>query len=299
MNLSAGLTRLKTLPPPIILLGGVLCGLLLVVASFVAGVSFRQQPGGKEVGYIYAINWSLNYTIVLPFMLYFLFASFQKVDGLITRLAKNKMVVDEDWRVQSKEALRDGWDGMAMRTAKLRLLLTALALIFCLGEWYLNSALPLYTGQTAGLEQDWAVAFAAQDAPAVNKLGNAVFTFFCFLLQWVAASAVLDFCVFMCMFSLLIYRHSQENSAVKIVPDLDSEDARRGFQVFQPLMENVMFTAIFAFAMFYLTRLQNLYLRAPNVNNIGEFVRSEILLGMFSKDRFSIDTAMGSGGLSN
>jgi hypothetical protein len=78
--------------PPIAIAGvTILVGVLLMFGSLVTRVnSFSAQ--GKLYGYWYAVNWSLNYVLVIPIAIYFAANTFDCIRELISTLVASGMI---------------------------------------------------------------------------------------------------------------------------------------------------------------------------------------------------------------
>lgn len=86
-------------------------GLIMLISSIIAGVGFFefQTPDGpsKQVGYIWALNWSFMFLLGFPIMFFFMLETSDSLRRTLDRLADNRMIVDMNWKPASVGALDD------------------------------------------------------------------------------------------------------------------------------------------------------------------------------------------------
>src|SRR5262249_7450542 len=102
--------------------------------------------------------------------------------------------------------------------------------------------------------------------------GNAAFGFMAFTLQGMSIVVLFLFCALMIQFAVLLWYLADPDTSPHLLPDLDdARDRRRGFQQFEAPLESMLLVVFVAFVLFYLSRLQQVYLRSRE-QWIGPFV---------------------------
>ncbi len=283
------LERVRTVSPQAVLLGGIVVGVLLVLIAFLVDVaSVVGLRGGvqRQVGYVAAPNWSVVFTIFFPAFVYFALSALRSTGRALPTL--ERMLVD-----RSGNRVDDAASTMARRFRKLMtrsdrvtIVLASLALAGSLIEWFVYSFRPLFLGGPVPTgEADWAVA--ALNGGTAARVLNAAFSFGAFTMQGLYIGALVAFLVFVYVFSELIRQLADATTPPALVPDVDSTDARRGFQRLGRVVEEIIFACACAFLVFWMSRLQNLYLQS-NAASLWEFFLGdvEIALAPFDVSRF-------------
>lgn len=278
--------RAQEVSPQFVFFGAILLGFLLVVASFLVGVAFYPaeltaddgSPFRKEIGFVWAINWSVTYVAAFPAIIFLILVTFQNVETVLHQLVRHNMVVGQQWRPVSEETIFRDWRNVVNNSAKWALLLSLISFAQCMTEWYFMTGGPLMDGAfPPGFdEMDWSVA-ALLTAPGreVSPTANALFSLAAYLAQGMSLAIILSFYAFLFALSNMIYRYARQSKVVRLIPDVNSNDTRRGFQAFQLFFKNSSYVSMIVFFIFYMMHIQNLYLRT-DAPDILEFSFGEI-----------------------
>lgn len=276
--------QIRAIRPSHALIGLMFVGFLLLLGAIPLGIlTFTPPVGtnqGREVGYGAAINWSLNYGLLFPIAAYLMLSSLQAVSRSLERMDGCGMIRDSrDLTIErSATELRAAWETDSRGTKAMIRVAIALALLIALGEWIYGNLIPLITGSLAGREEiDWGLGALVRNGGAIARLANGVFDLVAFLLEAALIASMLSFLILMFDFGNLS-EYSRRYS-VQLIPDLTSEDPRRGFQVFEAPLRRLVYVSFVAFLMAYATRLQNLYLRDLDTNNIWQFIHNDVVAG--------------------
>lgn len=294
MTLSERLAhRIQTCSPHMVLFGAMFAGLLLLPFAAAVDLMSVKSPKGREVGFGLALNWSIVYVLLLPFFLYFLVLLVQGVPHVLRVLADRKMLRDSDLEPTPADPLIDHWNRNVSRMTKVWLWCgIGLGMSFSLIEWGATSLWPLVTHGTGDAIQDWSTAAvwrATQDSYMLSALANGAFSLVAFLFQAVLIAVIVGFVLFMVYFSELI--HHERDSTTSIVPDLGSDDERRGFQHLEPLLVRVLSATMAAYLMAYLSRLQKLYLHSEGYSEtLWQYVKDFVVAGFASSRLAMFDT---------
>jgi hypothetical protein len=272
--------RIETTPPILVLGSFMLVGLLLLVGSIVAGVDSVPFTGGKKVGYFNEINWSWNFILCIPIALYFCAAALSCIRQVIRDLADANMIIDESGRAAPEADLLSDWHRTVCSWVRLVIILAAAGLIASWLEWTRVCVMPLYSTASAGepLLPGWNIAPIG--SAGATRIGTATFGFFAYTAQGVVAGAFLAFVVSVLAFSAWIYRYTTDESGEELVPDLTTDDTRRGFENFGPFVENLLFASVSFFFVFFMTRLDQLFVTSTS-GDIGSFISGDVAKGFF------------------
>ncbi len=269
--------HIRKTSPQVVLLGGVILGAILVGASIllgIASVTLTPAGGARQVGYAAAPNWSIAFTLVFPLFVYFAMGAIRATDRAFSSLAQ--MLVDHDGNPATDAAntIERRYRRMLGKSSQIATVLACLALAASLIEWVLCSVMPLLFGSPSPEQEvDWAVAKLGQGI-CVRML-NVVFTFVAYSTQGVYAATLLVFLVYLVVFADVVRQLTDATTPPILVPDVQSTDPRRGFQHLGRVVEEVVFACGCVFLVFWLSRLQNLYLHS-STSTLWAFLTADL-----------------------
>lgn len=258
---------------------------------------------GKQVGFLFAPNWTISPLLIFPLVgaLTLLFVS--RVDRTIRDLVERKMLFDVDSRqfLSGPGAVTRNWNDLLKVALWAWLVLTVLGVFISVKEWRDASYVPLhkyenaqameddlYKQQEEGkkgpkeekdgkVEIDWSVANLIKP---VGRVANWLFSLAAFLLlQGTMLALVALYLVVGVAFGALVIGLSGQGRII-LLPELSSQDDRKGFEVFTGLGSELILTSLCLFSAFYLTILQNIYLRDERATSIYQMLVEPIRLGM-------------------
>jgi hypothetical protein len=280
-------SRFRSLSPHGALLGGIVAGVVLVLLSFLANAAsvVRDHEGiTRQVGYAAAPNWGLTFTLAFPLFLYFVLSAMRSTERAFPDL--ERMLVDDDGVPvpDADDALRRRYRKLLGRTDRISLALAATALGGSLIEWYVYSFRPLFLGGAVPEgEVDWSVAAAAGSMG--ERVLNATFSFLAFTAQGLYIGVIVAFLVFVYVFADLVRQLADSSTPPMLVPDVNSTDPRRGFQRLGRVVEELLVACSCAFLVFWLSRLQNLYLASKTTAaSLWEFFREDVSVAVTEMD---------------
>lgn len=260
-----------------------LFGAIMLVASAATGVAFFEidWPGEagatvrKQVGFIWALNWSFMFLVGFPIMIFFMIETATHLRRALDRLVERRMIVDAGWRPVGIEALAPERDRFWRRSATAGGLLLVALMAYCLWEWYRVSGMhlfagtmPIAAGETHWLDElDWSVA-ALLPGPRSGdwefRMANAALSFASYFVMGLYLSIVFTYYAMIVLYADLFRRMStgRVEGGLRIVPEIDDDDPRRGFGVFQPMFRSILLATLMGFLMCYFMNIQNLFLRS-------------------------------------
>lgn len=266
--------------PLLLMFAATVPAILLIVLSVFLDLHIYEAAAGQgasERGYLAAVNWSVNYTLLLPLTLFFVAQARQTVPKVVTRLVRTGMIRDAEGKPLADATRVIGlFDRKLDRASPVLFIVLMGAVSWTAYEWWTDSAGPLFQLRTA-VEDDWQVK-ALSDA-SVSALANASFSAAAFLLQAVATVIIFELVLVAWAFATVIDHLPAAD--LRLRPNLRSQDSRRGFEVFEPFTVNILLASSVAYGMFYLTRLWNAYLHAsPPAPDLASFVVLSIIDGI-------------------
>jgi hypothetical protein len=201
-----------------------LIGAVMLLASALVGVGFFELnlPSGtrKQVGYIWALNWSFMYLLGFPIMFFFMLETSDSLRRTLGRLIENRMVLNHNWMPVGVGALNEERDRFWRRSAIAGSIITVFMVLYCLGEWYFVSGrhlfantLPIGVQDVHWFEElDWSVAALlpgqSQGAPGFKAI-NAAFSFINYLILGFYLSVVFTYYAMIMMYADTFRRLSQ------------------------------------------------------------------------------------------
>jgi hypothetical protein len=277
---------IEGVPPIIALAVMALYGILLTLGSSMAHVNSVQfQNSKKLLGYWYEINWSLNYSFMVPLAIFFALAALSAIPQNIRNLAVGRMIVNAEAEPKSERELLDHYHKIAGIAIYFAMGLTAASFIYAYHEWYVTC---FYAGNpvtsdpaSKGLLPGWNLA------PTVPSTGASpaalrVFGFFAYTAEGAVGAIFLFFCTMILTFAAWLYGFTSEKVGDELIPNVVSPDKRRGFESFEPFLRNVLLASLFFFGVFFLTRLDNAYVVTKDADTLWQFIKSDIFFGFTS-----------------
>jgi len=191
------------------------------------------------------------------------------------------MFVESDNTAIDETTLLGSWRAYGASGVGFAGVLCLIALVVSMQQWASVCLLPALSGTAVGLQPGWNIAWKGTEHAATPE-GTAIFGFFAFLAQAGVASAFLLFATLVVTFAQWIYDYTKDTTAMELFPTPRSEDRRRGFEQFAPLIENLVMSAVMFFFVFLMTRLDSLYVFS-DAGSIKAFLLDNILLQGLAK----------------
>lgn len=276
--------RLGNLPPFQVALGALIWALVLLLISAMVEV-FDFAHEGRQVGYVVTLNWSIGFTLVAPFFYYFLLLAYQEAAALPEKLSVAQMLRRSPSEVHPTGAavVAGKWTSIRRKAAAWWLGISFLGLVESLWEWWVYSGRPLLKGGLPREQEiDWSVKFL--DGEALDSQFNSAFSLLVFFQQALLISMIGLLLCMVLAFTLLVRDLRRSGRAVRLFPSVsfETEDNRRGFQVFSRFFQLFLTAGVCLYAHFLLSRLWNVYLRSPESKGMSlwKFIRGLFLEGM-------------------
>jgi hypothetical protein len=291
--------RLSGTSPFLPAIGMFIFGTGIFLLSFPLGLSAVSCPSGKEAGYVYEINWFLNFMLVLPCAFYLAGLTITAIVDAIKRLAAERMFVSPTGVFLTPDEALESWYELGPMLLMVCGVLSLIAMGQALGEWYSHSYRPI-ADHLAFQKLDpeyscaWSVATVI-DPSAVSPWVNSLFAFVTYLGQGLASSFYLSMVSVVLAFAYWLDRFNRQSKLPDLIPGLDSSDGRLGFEHLEPFVHNLFAASLGFTVALFLIRLQFLYFgpltKAPSVY---AFVMNDVALGFFHgiKEIFGGDASL-------
>lgn len=223
----------------------------------------KRYADNKEVGYLSAINWWPNNTLIIPLLvtlMAWLISSINKTNTLIVDLG---MAVSKDSNntIRLAQSIKESWIDALKSGVKVWLILSLVAFLYSYYEYFSESYRTLSVGIIdPSISPDWTVGCLLADIRNCNLNTNQIFNAYAFTLQGINASfGLLLFCI-AGSYGFFIYSHTNYNDDWFFIPNIKSSDPRKGFEVFEEIGMLLLTLGIVAYTGVYFIILQNLYL---------------------------------------
>ncbi len=169
-----------------------LFGAVMLLASVGAGVGFFELPlpdgTRKQVGYIWALNWSFMFLLGFPIMFFFILETADSLRRTLGRLVENRMILDDGWAPVPQEALDAERARFWQRSAVIGAVMLVAFMTYCIGEWYyvcgrhlFANAAPIAPDAAHWFEElDWSLAAVLpgpHQGDATFRAVNNIFSF--------------------------------------------------------------------------------------------------------------------------
>lgn len=277
-----------------------MAGMLAILASYFVGVMFVQFDGAladglkltpmavetpKEVGYLAALNWSLQGFVIAPLIVYFAMAARAEISTLRENLIDLGMVVHKDWTPATHEEFEAAWRPFSAKVCGWSLLVAVIAGAFVISDFVNAVAIPLFNPEAAfdgiklndaKVDFDWSIA-AHLAGVDVDVWLNFVFGLVVYVLFALLISAFAFYSItYFLGFALFMGGSPMHRHDLYVVPHIQRGDSRRGFELFGDYFFN-MFCAIMAILVgLYLLHVQNVYLRTPDAASLFGLIAGDI-----------------------
>ena len=281
--------------PVVTLLVSLFLGVAGIIAAMLIGVGFvKWDPqvvdgvewaGPKQVGYVPALNWSVSTVLLVPLALMLVLMASQELVHVRRLMVKRKMIVSADFEPlrQDDRRIERMWRAVRRVTKWCMIGVTTLMLIFAMVDYVavvdsvyhnekvrgrINVVSPNggYTLDDVTMERDWSLAalLRRSDAKETVPVLNRVFALFVYVVYAGIGVGIL-FSFFVALFGVGMFFIPEvaRNYGLLVIPDLTSQDRRRGFELLGPFFSRTISVAALCLMLCYLMTLQNIYLRVP------------------------------------
>lgn len=274
-------------------LGLFLLALAHLVVAQILGVDDVVDWKGRQVGFLFAPNWSISPLVLFPLVGTIVLLLLRTIEQAIRQLVSAGMVYQRSRksRVLQSAALIQRWRNLLGNGLILWLVLSFLGAAQSLHEARTNSHLPLEKASSFSdaatqklfkkdrVEADWAVA-SVLPGEEVSPKANYLFAYSAFLLlQGGMLSTLALFLVVVSCFGVFVLRLAWEGDT-SLIPDPSATDERRGFEILEAPGTQMLIAGFCLFCAFYLTRVQNTYLLGEGSTNLLQLVLEPVSLAL-------------------
>lgn len=255
--------------PPVTFLAWLAMGVGLLLLSVLRKVAFVERllvvPGNdtisREVGFVWSPAWSVGCLVLAPFAAYLMVSALQWLPDILEEMRERGMLATWDYQLLNRGAdVTRSWRVLAK--ARTAILVMGAVVIFVLVVF------PL--GPRPGEFWSW------RNEPffyLVARIWAAIFLMMFF-----------NFIVYVADFTRLLYKPAAfRNGNPKLcrwLPDLSSSDVRRGFELFEGVLHQLLMIGGIVFVACNLARTDATYLAGSRYSNIWEFSYEFLSSGM-------------------
>ncbi len=285
------------LPPHYALLAAALPGFVLFVGSYLLNLDHVMAPARapfvgpdpradgvtqfsvREVGYVPALNWSLTYLLLFPAALYFKVTAIQGTARALDHLHRRGMWRNSSNRHVRRQVVTESWIvGNSARAIFIFAFGIVVPVVYSIGEWLQNNLLPLWHGSPphgwppAQIPYyDWGLAGVMCQWGLGHRMVNAAFDLVAFADEGLLIASTFIFFLLILDLGRVMPR-PPAGSALVLIPDLTAKDVRRGFEVFEEPLQQMLLSALLALVICYLVRLEGLYMNGVGSSSLVEFL---------------------------
>jgi hypothetical protein len=231
----------------------------------------------REVGFLSAPNWSITSLLIWPAMFYVLRSLLDAAECVFKEIDASPM----GWLAGGirRDGIASTWKRNKVYLRRLTVLCLLLGLAFSISEWWSASRAPLIDGtRPAEGEFDWS-AIRVGASVASHSMQSA-FSFAAFLYQAVAISMMGSFAVAVVLIARTMAVHGSGEASPPLLVDIESNDPskRGGFERFIIVIDYMIVFVALAFANFFLTRVQNAYLRDYRQPSLLDLIQQDFIV---------------------
>lgn len=237
-------------------------GAILVGLSIVLKLDsvISCDPVRREVGFLAAPNWTITALAIWPTMYFVLRSVLHSADQTFADIDSSPMA----WLARGSEKVGATWAANKRILQGCIVLALLLGLLPSLAEWVSNSAGPLSRGAIPdNIDRDWS-NLSAVGCGGTARAAQAGFALLAFLYQGIAIAMMLIFAAATILIARTVAQHGAGTAKPPLLIDIESNDPskRVGFERFMIPIDHMIAFVSLAFANYFLTRIQNAYLRA-------------------------------------
>jgi hypothetical protein len=201
-NLAAGIESVANAGGPLVLGVGsmTVAFLLLLISQMLDLHSIKIPESGKEVGFMYAPNWCVVYTVLFPFYLVLFAILTERARNLFINLAERGVIVGPNGESVPEAVVFAGWKA-ALKKVSFLLWLMLVIIAFQTGQEWVKTCLWPYTRGTEVISLDWSTA--ATKIPGLSRSMSIVFSGVAYVYMAVALYvylAILVYAAALCYF---------------------------------------------------------------------------------------------------
>jgi hypothetical protein len=269
------------------LIGGVtLClgSAALSVYNWEAPASYSCKTGAncesREVGYLWAPNWSLTYAILGPLALFLMLETLKGIRGALDYLSKTEMIRNDHMEPVSDCVSSRAWEkGTRARRWFLVVCAGLVPALLAYPEWYSHNLTRLMAGVCNDCEPsdyDWGLAAIIKGTgKVVSWRANSAFDFVAFTCEALLIGATVACFIYLLHLDQVL--PGPEGLVDKcLVPNLRSSDPRRGFQKFEQPLQLMLNACLTFFLICYSIRINRLYMRSVGYTSVVDFVQRDV-----------------------
>jgi len=275
------LSTIENLAPIAVLFVAFIYGVLLLLGAFAGHLdAFTASDTRRLFGYVKEINWGLNYVLPIPVALFFSTAAINSINSTIGSLARSRMVVTQSGEAVDHDTLVESWRRYGQTGVLAASFLGLVAMLVSAYEWVTVCLLPAIRMNTLGLQPGWNIAWNSIEQRA-TPLSCVIFGVFAFIAQALVAVEFLFFATLVVTFAMWIFDYTKDSTKAELFPNVHSSDERRGFENFESFLENLLLAAVTFFFVFFMTRVDALYIYSDSPS-ISAFISKNIFLKGFT-----------------
>ena len=274
------LSTIEGLAPIAILYSAFIYGVLLLLAAFALHLDVFTDPGSNRLfGFVREVNWGFNYVLIIPVALFFATATINAINSTIGDLARSHMVVGKAGPLD-EGSLLESWHRYGQSGLLAAAGFSIIAVLVSGYEWVTCCLLPAIHHKTYDLAPGWNIGWHSVEQ-AARPVSCALFGFFAFTAQAAVAVFFLLFATLVVSFAMWTFDYTKDSTAAELFPNPRSSDNRRGFEHFGSFIENLLLASVAFFFVFFMTRLDALYIHSTS-SSISSFIGQNIFLKGFT-----------------
>ncbi|MBI3861510.1 MAG: hypothetical protein HY290_06415 [Planctomycetia bacterium] len=276
--------RFDSALPPALFAGYLFFSVLMVVSTAATGLGAFPLTVEQELrtkGFFWEINWGLNHLFLVPPGLFCCALVLREIGRQTERISSARMAVDGTFTDIPLAEIQKDWSRVRPGAIWFGTI-ACISFLVSWGEWWIGSAGPIFGYiEREPIERIGWTAAATVD-PNINRTINALLSFLAFTAQGFITTYFCYTVAIVLGFATWIYRYD-DAAERKLIPDVKSDDIRRGFEVFEPLMLRLLCMALtFTFVLFSI-RMQIIYnsSKSPAETSLV-FVLQDVVNGFFT-----------------
>jgi len=268
-------------------------GVVLWLGSFALGIADLEATGSpysckqgamcgqRQIGFLWAPNWSLTYAILGPLALLLMLEALKGIRDALDSVFQAEMVRDEHMEPIRVCLSSCAWKaGTRARSWFLAICAGLVPALLAYPEWWVHNLMRLKAGSCQACnpsDYDWGLAAIIRGwggGPGWPE--NAAFDFLAFTCEaFLLGAAILCFLYLLDLRQVLPGPESRVNGF--LWPNIRSNDPRRGFQEFEEPLQLMLYACLTFFLICYSIRINRIYMRSVGYSSIIDFIQSDIM----------------------
>lgn len=196
-------------------LQAIVSAFLLSLLSTFCGLGWLEH-NGKQVGFLFAPNWTIVYLVLFPPYLSFFSVLTKRCRATLIDFSNERILIDSNGLPVPQAAILAEWNKSLKDVSVIMWVFLAAVAIQTVGEWVVSCFRPLITNQIGDVAIDWSTA-AIVDPQLANPWSTMLFTAVAYAYMGVALFIYVAILIYAAAFAVFLNNLSDNSGKFRLV----------------------------------------------------------------------------------